>query len=256
MTHLLQHYKLLLARPSFLKPTGTFHLADFSYLRVKEKKQQGPSQLANFAWTNNTVLALSNNKYKLGASGNDGYKCSINELHMQTLSTTYNWPSSLKAKPSTTNSKAPLMNLEYQNNNSWNTDTAVLTFLWPVSLMMQINFCHITDLQDNVFFLAWTIWNNSYNIYQVFLFHLIFLICSLWNPFELCKENILQKQNKPLCVNLQKYIQRQIRHTDSFVRTKFKENSQGCPGLFLRQNTFLHLIQTSEVEKNERTTQY
>lgn len=115
------------------------------------------------------------------------------------------------------------------------TDTAVLTFLWPVSLMMQINFCHITDLQDNVFFLAWTIWNNSYNIYQVFLFHLIFLICSLWNPFELCKENILQKQNKPLCVNLQKYIQRQIRHTDSFVRTKFKENSQGCPSLFLRQ---------------------
>lgn len=163
------------------------------------------------------------------------YKCSINELHMQTLSTTYNWPSSLKAKPSTSNSKAPLMNLEYQNNNSWNTDTAVLTFLWPVSLMMQINFCHITDLQDNIFFLAWTIWINSYNIYQVFLFHLIFLICSLWNPFELCKENILQKQNKPLCVNLQKYIQRQIRHTDSFVRTKFKENSQGCPGLFLRQ---------------------
>lgn len=46
------------------------------------------------------------------------YKCSINELHMQTLSTTYNWPSSLKAKPSTSNSKAPLMNLEYQNNNS------------------------------------------------------------------------------------------------------------------------------------------
>lgn len=80
------------------------------------------------------------------------YKCSINELHMQTLSTTYNWPSSLKAKPSTSNSKAPLMNLEYQNNNSLNTDTAVLTFLWPVSLMMQINFCHITDLQDNIFF--------------------------------------------------------------------------------------------------------
>lgn len=98
------------------------------------------------------------------------YKCSINELHMQTLSTTYNWPSSLKAKQSTSNSKAPLMNLEYQNNNSLNTDTAVLTFLWPVSLMMQINFCHITDLQDNIFVLAWTIWINSYNIYQVFLF--------------------------------------------------------------------------------------
>lgn len=62
------------------------------------------------------------------------------------------------------------MNMEYQNNNSLNTDTAVLTFLWPVSLMMQINFCHITDLQDNIFFLAWTIWINSYNIYQVFLF--------------------------------------------------------------------------------------
>lgn len=62
------------------------------------------------------------------------YKCSINELHMQTLSTLYNWPFSLKAKASTSNSKAPLMNLEYQNNISLNTGTAVLTFLWPVSL--------------------------------------------------------------------------------------------------------------------------
>lgn len=38
----------------------------------QRKKQHGPSQLANFAWTNNTVLALSNNKYKHAASGNDG----------------------------------------------------------------------------------------------------------------------------------------------------------------------------------------
>lgn len=148
MTHLLQHYKLLLARPSFLKPTGTFHLADFSYLRVKEKKQQGQILLEQ---TILSLLCLITN-INLVHLVMMAYKCSINELHMQTLSTTYNWPSSLKAKPSTSNSKAPLMNLEYQNNNSLNTDMAVLTFLWPVSLMMQINFCHITDLQDNFFF--------------------------------------------------------------------------------------------------------
>lgn len=152
MTHLLQHYKLLLARPSFLKPTGTFHLADFSYLQVKEKNNIGPLNWQILL--EQTILSLlclitNINTVHLVMMA---HKCSINELHMQTLSTTYNWPSSLKAKPSTSNSKAPLMNLEYQNNNSWNTDTAVLTFLWPVSLMMQINFCHITDLQDNIFF--------------------------------------------------------------------------------------------------------
>lgn len=145
MTHLLQHYKLLLARPSFLKPTGTFHLADFSYLRVKEKNNRGPlNWQILLEQTILSLLCLITN-INLVHLVMMAYKCSINELHMQTLSTTYNWPSSLKAKPSTSNSKAPLMNLEYQNNNSWNTDTAVLTFFWPVSLMMQIHFCHITD---------------------------------------------------------------------------------------------------------------
>lgn len=128
--------KLLLAQPlvSQTNCEVLFIWLTFPTFGVKEKNNMGPlNWQILLEQTILSLLCLITNINTLHLVMM-AYKCSINELHMQTLSTLYNWPFSLKAKATTSNSKAPLMNLEYQNNISLNTGTAFLTFLWPVSL--------------------------------------------------------------------------------------------------------------------------